>query len=49
MHGKHGFQRIEWPTGGYYVEQENLVVEMFDVIREERDKMEQPKRLDNNV
>lgn len=38
------FVRSAWPDGTPYINQDNLVVEMFDVIRLEREKMVEAKR-----
>jgi len=38
-----GFDRIEWPTAGSFVEQEQLVVSMFCLIQNEFEKTKQRK------
>jgi len=34
-HNGWGYQRMNWPDGGAFLEQENLLVEAFRVIRGE--------------
>lgn len=34
-----GYQRTEWPDGGSYLDQENIVVSVFSVMKGEVDEL----------
>ena len=41
--------RLEWPDGGAYLDQPNLAVEVFDVIRDEAiDRMNEKRKKDKD-